>query len=319
MKKFEVMNKLSTNVSKKVGAAQLWAKENEAQIWLGVGIVSFAGAIVTACRSTLKVTDILDEHKQNMENIREALEDNTIGEEEYSLQDAKQDKFISYTHLTVDLIKLYAVPAVLSALSIASILKSNSIMTKRYTAAVAAFNAVSEAFETYRKRVRDEQGEIMDRHYRYGTKLETIEEKITDENGKTRKVERVQEAEDSSFDVPSDAAVIFDETNPNWDRNANFNRMFLNAKQEMMTNILQTRGHLFLNEVYDELGFPHTPMGAVVGWKLGKGDDYVDFGLNNLNNPANPTVDEFVNGRSNRVVLDFNYSGIILNDLEEDQ
>lgn len=319
MKKLEIMNKLSTNMSRKVGDVQLWAKKNEPQIWLTVGLISFAGAVVTACRSTLKVNDILDEHQNNMKMINTGLENPELIKEgkSYTVEDAKRDKFTQYVHTSVDLVKLYALPAALSALSIVSILRSNSIMTKRYTAAVTAFNAVSEAFESYRRRVVEEQGELMDRHYRYGTKLETVTEKVTDENGKTHKVEKLQEAEDSVLDVPADGAVIFDENNPNWDRNATFNQLFLHGKQEMMNNILQTRGHLFLNEVYDELGFPHTPFGAIVGWKLGHGDDYVDFGISNLENPSNPTVAEFINGYSNKVVLEFNYDGVILNDLEE--
>ena len=44
--------------------------------------------------------------------------------------------------------------------------------------------------------------------------------------------------------------------------------------------MLRARGHLFLNEVYEMLGMPHTPAGAVCGWikDSATGDGYVDFG-----------------------------------------
>ena len=47
-------------------------------------------------------------------------------------------------------------------------------MQKRYLGVVAAYNVLSAAFEEYRKRVRDEYGEDLDKHFRYGTTYDEL-------------------------------------------------------------------------------------------------------------------------------------------------
>lgn len=72
------------------------------------------------------------------------------------------------------------------------------------------------------------------------------------------------------------SAWVFDSTNPNWCSIPHMNYFFLKAQQNFMNNLLQTRGHVFLNEVYDALGLPRTPIGALMGWTT---ETYVDFGI----------------------------------------
>ena len=70
--------------------------------------------------------------------------------------------------------------------------------------------------------------------------------------------------------------------------------------------MLRARGHLFLNEVYDALGFERTQAGTVVGWLIGNGgDDFVDFGMYEAVN------NRFINGLERTPLLDFNVDGVI--------
>ncbi len=68
-----------------------------------------------------------------------------------------------------------------------------------------------------------------------------------------------------------------------------------------------------MNEVYDMLGFPRTKGGQSLGWVYNEknpvGDNYVDFGIYNLNDEANCA---FINGYEYNIILDFNYDGCIL-------
>ena len=84
--------------------------------------------------------------------------------------------------------------------------------------------------------------------------------------------------------------------------------MWLRGQQNILNDILHTRGHVFLNEVYDALGFPHTPQGAVLGWIDGEGDNCIDFGLYDQNKE---NVRRFVNGVDNVIMLEFNHDGVI--------
>lgn len=73
-------------------------------------------------------------------------------------------------------------------------------------------------------------------------------------------------------------AVLFDKRNPNHTDNADINQVLLRSVLNFFNMKLQRRGHLFLNEVYDELGFRRTVQGTLNGW-LADGDSRVDFDL----------------------------------------
>lgn len=181
-------------------------------------------------------------------------------------------------------------------------------MQKRYLGAVAAYNGVSAVFEQYRKRVRDEYGEGLDKHFRYGTTYDTSTEIGIDENGKKTKTKVDVENTDPSLVNPSDTCRFFDSSNPNWDPNPSFSMMWLRGQESILNDILHTRGHLFLNEVYDALGFPQTPQGQVLGWLADGDDGYINLGLYDQ---SKDNVRRFVNGLDNVIMLEFNHDGVI--------
>ena len=89
--------------------------------------------------------------------------------------------------------------------------------------------------------------------------------------------------------------------------------MFLRRQQDAANDRLKSDGYLFLNDVYEMLGFPKTKAGQMVGWiydeKNPNGDNFVDFGIYDISKPANS---KFVNGYERSIILDFNVDGVIL-------
>lgn len=304
------LSKISTSASKFAGKTEFAIKKNSPEILLGAGIIGFVGTIVLACRATCRADEVLEFHRKKIKDINDAKEiadadpDNEI---DYDIELYRQDKAIRYIKTTGSLAKLYAPTVALGSLSLACILTSRNIMQKRYLGVVAAYNGVSAAFEEYRKRVRDEYGEGLDKHFRYGTTYEELP--VYDENGKkTKDKEQIENTETGIIMPNDDSCRFFDSSNPNWDKNPQFSMMFLRGQQNILNDILHTRGHVFLNEVYDALGFPHTPQGAVLGWVEGEGDDCIDFGLYDQNKD---NVRRFVNGVDNVIMLEFNHDGVI--------
>lgn len=112
----------------------------------------------------------------------------------------------------------------------------------------------------------------------------------------------------------SQYAKIFDDSCIGWTKDPECNMHFLKDLQTYCNSLLKSRGHLFLNEVYDILGIPRTTAGAVVGWvydeKKPIGDNFVDFGLFGMNDDRNY---DFINGYKSTAILDFNVDGNILN------
>ena len=304
------LSKVSTSAAKFAGKAEFTIKKNSPEILLGAGIVGFVGTIVLACRATCRADEVLEFHRRKIKDIEDAKEiadADPEGEMSYDIEIYRQDKAIRYLKTTGNLAKLYAPTVAVGALSLACILTSRNIMQKRYLGVVAAYNGLSAAFEEYRKRVRDEYGEGLDKHFRYGTTYEELP--VYDENGKkTKEKEQVEKTETGMVMPNDDSCRFFDSSNPNWDKNPTFSMMWLRGQQNILNDILHTRGHVFLNEVYDALGFPHTPQGAVLGWIDGEGDNCIDFGLYD---PNKENVRRFVNGVDNVIMLEFNHDGVI--------
>ena len=304
------LSKVSTSAARFAGKAEFTIKKNSPEILLGAGIVGFVGTVVLACRATCRADEVLDFHRKKIKDIEDAKEiadADPEGEMSYDIEIYRQDKAIRYLKTTGNLAKLYAPTVAVGALSLACILTSRNIMQKRYLGVVAAYNGLSAAFEEYRKRVRDEYGEGLDKHFRYGTTYEELP--VYDENGKkTKEKEQVEKTETGMVMQTDDSCRFFDSSNPNWDKNPAFSMMWLRGQQNILNDILHTRGHVFLNEVYDALGFPHTPQGAVLGWIDGEGDNCIDFGLYDQNKE---NVRRFVNGVDNVIMLEFNHDGVI--------
>lgn len=304
------LSKVSTSAARFAGKAEFTIKKNSPEILLGAGIVGFVGTIVLACRATCRADEVLEFHIRKIKDIEDAKEiadADPEGEMSYDIEIYRQDKAIRYLKTTGSLAKLYAPTVAVGALSLACILTSRNIMQKRYLGVVAAYNGLSAAFEEYRKRVRDEYGEGLDKHFRYGTTYEELP--VYDENGKkTKEKEQVEKTETGMVMQTDDSCRFFDSSNPNWDKNPAFSMMWLRGQQNILNDILHTRGHVFLNEVYDALGFPHTPQGAVLGWIDGEGDNCIDFGLYD---PNKENVRRFVNGVDNVIMLEFNHDGVI--------
>ena len=304
------LSKISTSAAKFAGKAEFTIKKNSPEILLGAGIVGFVGTVVLACRATCRADEVLEFHRRKIKDIEDAKEiadADPEGEMSYDVEIYRQDKAIRYLKTTGNLAKLYAPTVAVGALSLACILTSRNIMQKRYLGVVAAYNGLSAAFEEYRKRVRDEYGEGLDKHFRYGTTYEELP--VYDENGKkTKEKEQVEKTETEMVMPTDDSCRFFDSSNPNWDKNPTFSMMWLRGQQNILNDILHTRGHVFLNEVYDALGFPHTPQGAVLGWIDGEGDNCIDFGLYDQNKES---VRRFVNGVDNVIMLEFNHDGVI--------
>lgn len=288
-------------VTSTTGRQLLKLQKNSPHILFGVGVAGIVGTAVTASIATLKVEGVLDEHEAQLEKIHYAVETAEIN---YSAQDAQKDNVVLYSKTILKLAQLYALPVGLGVMSIGCLAGSHRIMMVRNAALGAAFASMESAFQEYRQRVVNELGPDKDREFRFASeKLEVIEETKTGPQPKD--LTRV----DVNYPVAL-YARMFGPDNKNWERKHEYNLMFLRTAQQMLTDQLRARGHLFLNEAYDHLGMERTRVGAVVGWIYnGPGDDFVDFGI--WDQEREDRLFDFVTGRENSILVDFNVCGNI--------
>lgn len=288
---------------------ELKAIKHSPEILAGVGVVGVVGSLVMACKATTKLSDILEESKEQLDKIKEVAADPAY-EEKYSQDDAKKDTTITYVQTAMKVTKLYAPSVILCAGSLGCLLASNNILKKRNAALSAAYMTVDKSFKEYRKRVADRFGEEVEKEIRYNIKAEEITKVDEDGNEVTETVKVMNGTDDpNSY---SDYARFFDESCAAWQNDAEYNFTFLKAQQQYANDLLKARGRLFLNEVYRMLGIDETKAGQVVGWVYNPdnptGDNFVDFGIFNMQRER---VRAFVNGYEPNILLDFNVDGVI--------
>ena len=304
MKKLDNMKETLMQTYHKV---EFQVMKHSPEILAGVGVVGVVASTVLACKATTKLSGILDDAKDQLDKVKEVANDPAYADK-YSAEDAKKDTSIIYVQKGVEIVKIYLPAVTLGAVSLGCLLASNDILRKRNAALGAAYATLDKSYKTYRNRVTERFGEEVEKEIRYGIKAEQIETTVVDEEGnETTVVEEVKTMDPNAY---SDYAKFFDAASPYWQKDPEYNLMFLKSQQQYANDLLKSRGRLFLNEVYDMLGIDRTKAGQVVGWVYDPvnpvGDNFVDFGIYDM---SKDRVRAFVNGYEPNILLDFNVDG----------
>lgn len=289
---------LKNAVTSRAGRQLLKVQKHSPAILFAAGTVGVVGTVVLACRATLKLEEVLVETQKDMATVQAVVHDS------YSEEDRQKDLLLLRVKGAVSIGKLYAPSIILGVVSVAALTGSHVILNRRNVGLTAAYAALDKGFREYRQRVVDKYGSDTDRDLRYGvTKKKIVEETETGPVTKTVKTA------DMDTD-PSIYARFFDESCRSFSKEPMYNQLFIQSQQNYANDLLRSRGHVFLNEVYDSLGIPRSKQGQVVGWVLGNGgDDYIDFGV--FRGADTFMGQQFVNGEEKAVLLDFNVDGII--------
>lgn len=307
MKISNVFKTAKIAVTTRCAKAAFKVKKHSPELLIAGGVVLAVATTVIACKETLKVEAIIDEAKENIDNINSAIENKsrfrdpeTGVEGEYTEEIATHDKFIVYVQTGARVIKNYAPAIGLGVLSIAMILCGSNILKKRNVALMAAYSALSESYSTYRKRVADVYGKEADTRILEGITNKVITSESMDEKGNISVVEEEKTLSEGSA---SPYSVIFDEYSSEWRKSADYNSAFLRCQERAANDKLRFQGHLFLNEVLDMLGIERIPAGQIVGWKYSD-NEYVSFGIDKFYPDWDELVGANCNERSYR--LEFN-------------
>lgn len=316
MSKTAIVNK-ATRAFHKVG---LKMKKHSPEILVVAGTVGTVVSTVMACKATTRLSEILEDAKTDIDAIKDYAdcdwvnvkkEDGTI-ENPYDEETKKKDITITYVNTGKDIAKLYAPSVALGVLSITAILAGTNILRKRNVALAAAYATADKTFREYRDRVVERFGKELDRELRYNIRSKEIEDTIIDEKGKEKKVKKTVPVVDPN--QIDDFSRIFYDGNPGYcDEDPQLTLMFLKRQQDYANDKLKAQGYLFLNDVYEMLGFNKTAAGQMIGWIYDEehpiGDNFVDFGIYDIHNDAKI---RFVNGDERAIVLEFNHDGNIL-------
>lgn len=295
---------LSNKVTANAGLKMLKLKKHSPNIMFGAGVVGVVATVVLASRATLKLDAVLDVAKIDVARTDEAR---LVNPEAYSEDDQQKDKAIIGVKTAVNIAKLYAPAILVGTASIGLLTGAHVSLNRRNASLTAAYVAVDTAFKKFENRVKEKYGDDELRELKYGVESKEI-------YSETKEGEPVVETVKHAGDGAYRYAKFFDSTNPNWNSTPEYNLFFLRAQQNYANDRLNQRGFVLLNDVYDALGIDRTKEGMIVGWRLdGKGDGYVDFGI--WSDDKMDQFHDFMTGREDALLLDFNVDGTIYYDL----
>lgn len=254
--------------------AKFFCQTHAPEILVGIGLVGMAGTVALTCKAMLNVADILEDHKDFCENgISEA-------DEEVRADLIKQDK----KDTTIQIVKKVAPPVVMFAGSTACILAGFGILKTRYAASVAAYSALSQAYDLYRDRIKTKYGDEADEYGLYG--IETIEETV--KNPETGKKETVKKQVSDEKGVANPNTLLFDKYNYDLKSGSHFydgdeavDTAFVMTAMERVEEEYHRGVPIRMNDICRAYGFDQRvdpEWNKIILWKGHKGDPEFTWG-----------------------------------------
>ena len=279
-------------ITRTANKSLLYLKKYSPQILTGFGVVSFGATVYLAAKETLDAPVIIEDHKVFIKIHNDAYENEEIDRKEYG-----KNNLAVWFDTGKKLLKLYAPSIGSGILTLSCFLGSQKIMKSRNVALVAAYNTLDGVYKRYREEVRGSIGEEEDREL-FRRAVSNPEVTPADERG--------EDGPNNHTPKISIYAKYFDINSSLWDKDQDNNKALLMFKERYLNDMLCSRGHVFLNDVYDELDIPRTRAGSVVGWIYNEGDGYIDLGIftEENANAINGDIDA-------RYLLDRNVQGVI--------
>lgn len=267
---------LKASTIRHINRGALLVRKFSPEILTGVGIVSVVAGAVMASKATLKLEEIVNEHEV------------ALSEGDFEEDNAGRSRVFIETGTKIA--KLYSPSVAVGVAGIGCIVGGHTILSRRNAAITAAYSSLAATLSTAKvaEKVQQvgEDGEI----------VETTEE-------------------DLSWGPKSPFVAYFDRDSLNFQPREDYNLMFLRTVQQHANDRLLSRGHIFLNEVLDDLGIERTQAGSVLGWVRNddRGDNYVDFGLESdqLFVYTEEDRENEIQAGTRPFLLEFNVDGVI--------
>lgn len=242
------------------------AVEHMPELMIGFGLSAILAGTVGACKATLGLHEDLEEHREEMEAIDEEAEK---AEEEGKEYNKGQKKMKIFGKTFAKICRRYAVPVIAIIAGIALIVGGDLELNARNFAAVSLANNWKEAFDEYRKRNIELNGEEADEKIRTGAHEIEVEE--TGKNGKTKKVKKTVGDENAKG-----RGYLFwiTPSNPYWVDDEEQMMYFFNSEERTSNVRLALEGRYTLDLLCNQLGVKMDNLPAEymqVGWLKNSG------------------------------------------------
>ncbi len=297
----EIMNNVPQPVAALVGNAGVKLKKWSPELLLALAIGSGVAAIGMTVKSTLAVDEKVGAHIDDIKfyhNLTDEVRD-------ASYPNFHKDLARTYVMAGGEMIKLYSPTIGLYAISVAAFLGAHGVMKGRVTALAAGWELTRLTFDSYRQNVVADLGVEADRKYRYGMDEHKVTTHKMVDGKKKKSTKKVLKRNPEIH--PGMYARVFNASCPEYKNDVGLNHNFMSMQERYLNDRLNIYGFVFLNEVYEALGFERTKEGSIVGWVSTNddGDGYIDLRMMDALTGDNITND------TTEIMIDPNVDGTI--------
>lgn len=245
---------------KAIKTSCLFLKKHKSDIMLGAGILSSVTGTVLACRSTLKVDDILDLASCKKDEIEEVA---LTCPDEYTEKDKKDDLLKLKVKTAGSIVKNYLPAALFTFVGYGLIIKSHCVIEAEKRELAQEIATITASYLAYRNNVKEQLGEDADRAFLTGRKVK-IE---TDENGEIIKKEITNDISSQRF------MYVIDESSRIYDRNLSILLGEFNFAEREANDKLNNLGVMTVADVKRIFGIYTTPTSEELryGWRKNAG------------------------------------------------
>lgn len=237
-----------SSLAKTLTKIKFKAAKHAPELFMYAGIAGTVTATIVACKKTKNVDPILEEHKEEVEQLKAEVE-----EAEMPVNDYRKEMALIYLKTLIKLARNYAIPFALFIASVASIMHGHNMLRKWYVDTSVALAAVTNDYNNLYDNLVKEVGEERAKEIKAGIVTEEIEETYTDAKGreKVKKTEVKRLGDNGSVftlrwnSETADAAVR--------DADSNYNTLNLLIEQMKQNISVRETGHLFWIEAIEYL------------------------------------------------------------------
>ena len=316
------MNKLlPPKVTRKIYRVGMKLKKHSPTLFVIGGSIGVFTGFGLAIAATVRAIDVVNDAKEALDTVDEQFADGVPDEETGEVVEPETVKKAIKVKAGLTLVKTYAPAFITTTASVGLMLASHRVLTNRNAGLAAAYAALDQSFKAYRARVIERGGAELDKEYRYDLKATEVPATTTNENGEeveTTKI--VNAARPEILRERSDYAMVFDSSCMGWDKNLDYAMNQLAIYERLANDLLQAKGMLFLNEIYDLFQsekYPRTKAGQIVGWVYNEknpvGDNYVRFIKDIIHVIPSP---DYPDAYEPTIILDFNVDGNVIDLME---
>ena len=309
------MKEFGSVVTEKVGMARLKVSKFSPEIFLGLGLATMAGAVISGIMAARNHDDIIASHNERLEEakaevvVTENEEGKTVETERSEKEIAKNVRKV-YFDTGVKFVRNYALTGALMGVSAFFFCEMHNIQNGRIAGISGAYTGLQEYIKRYEENNIKLNGKESHNMCKYGFKEVEVEEEDPDTGEVVKEKKKVPlnaeefiQQKDWQTKFHDQFAEFSRQTSAKYEGRASFDLMALENAEKHIQNLVASRGWAVVNEARIELGLEPTKEGMVEGWVKHCGPD-VSFGYkDSVNNRFLACFD------NEPVLLEFNIHG----------